>query len=87
MVQNRQASWTAESLRDQCITTPPRKTPAITGMIFRACLPKAEKPMMVRMPPTVGPFRSPPPPRIKAMPMRPLIPMLISTGPAPNMRR
>ena len=87
MVQNRQASWTAESVRDQSITTLPRTTPAITGMMLNACLPKAEKPIMVRMPPTVGPFRSPPDSRMKAMPVRPLTPALMSTGAGPNIRR
>ncbi len=59
----------------------------MTGMMLKACLPKAEKPMMVKIPPTVGPFRSPPPSRMKAMPIRPLTPMLISTGAGPNIRR
>lgn len=57
------------------------------GVMLRACLPKAEKPMMVRMPPRVGPLRSPPVARMKAMPMSPLTPMLMSTGAGPNMRR
>ena len=87
MVQNRQASWTAESVRDQSITTLPRATPAITGRILKACLPKAENPIMVRIPPTVGPFRSPPDSRIKAMPIRPFTPVLMHTGAGPNMRR
>ncbi len=50
-------------------------------------LAKGREAMMVRMPPTVGPFRSPPLHRMKAMLIRPLIPVLSSTGPAPNIRR
>lgn len=37
--------------------------------------------------PRVGPLRSPPVARMKAMPMSPLTPMLMSTGAGPNMRR
>ena len=59
----------------------------MTGMMLKACLPKAEKPMMVSIPPTVGPFRSPPLHRMKAMLIRPLIPVLSSTGLRPNIRR
>ena len=54
VVQNRQASCTDGSLRDQCITIPPRNTPAITGLrrvskpglrIYKNCeeLPKVMK--------------------------------------------
>ena len=86
-MQNRIASWVELSSRDQRMTTLPRITPAITGVMLRACLPKAEKPMIVRMPPMVGPFRSPPVSRSTNMPIKPFTPILTRTGAGPNIRR
>ena len=87
VVPNSMASWTAPLETEECITKLPRTTPAMMGTMLPACFPKAEKPTIVRTPPPVGPFRSPPVSRITPIAINPLTPMLISTGAAPNMRR
>ena len=48
----------------QCFVKLAKSTPNMIGAMFRICFPVAEKPMIVKIPPIVGPFNSPPTPRI-----------------------
>ena len=57
------------------------------GAMFRICFPVAEKPMIVKIPPIVGPFNSPPTPRTKIVANSPLSAMLRTVAAPPLSRR
>ena len=54
------------------------------GAMLRRCFPVELKPTMVRMPPMVGPFKSPPTAITKKVAKRPLIPMLNRVAAIPS---
>ena len=60
MVENKSARIGDGALMVQCFVKLARRTPNMIGAMFRICFPVAEKPMIVKIPPIVGPFNSPP---------------------------
>ena len=87
VVENKSASIGDGELMVQRFVKLAKRTPNMIGAMFRICFPVAENPTIVKIPPIVGPFNSPPTPRIKIVANKPLTAILRIVAAPPLSRR
>ena len=75
------------SFTSQSLEMPATTTPSMIGAIFRKCLPVVLKPTIVKIPPMVGPLRSPSTSRTRIVANNPLTAMLNTVAGPPSSTR